>query len=233
MNLTKQKEIFLIVVFALLKRISPKLRKIVTSFEILAYDMGHVLSVKEEMAIDSKGDAIPWYTYPAIEYLSSFDFSNCDVFEYGSGNSSLYWASRARSICSVEDNQEWFEIIRKKKIFNQTILYRGEQFDYVKALCDQGKLFEIIIIDGNWRMQCVAEAIKYLKTGGFIILDNSDRILEKKCGKLLREQGFLQVDFSGFGPINDYSWTTSLFLRTPTLLQHNFSGPSPIGGLTN
>jgi len=185
------------------------------------------------MAVDAKGAEIPWYTYPAIEYLSNFDFKDCSVFEFGSGNSSLFWADRARSVCSVEDNQEWFEVVSKRQKENQIVIHRADEVGYVKSLPEQGKLFEIIVIDGNWRNECVVEAINCLKDGGMIVLDNSDRIIEKECGRLLREHGFIQMDFSGFGPINGYCWTTSVFMKAPTLLQRNFSGPTPIGGLDN
>ena len=50
---------------------------------------------------------------------------------------------------------------------------------------------------------------------------------------VLREKGFIQIDFNGFGPINGYCWSTSVFMKTPCLLQRNFAGPSPIGGLNN
>ncbi len=39
--------------------------------------------------IDNEIITIPWYTYPAIEYLLSIDLSEMDVFEYGCGNSRL------------------------------------------------------------------------------------------------------------------------------------------------
>lgn len=203
------------------------------NFCLLAFGFGQWRSVKERMAVDANGIATPWYTYPAIEYLSSFDFKDCDVFEFGSGNSSLFWASRSRSVCSVEDNQEWFEVVSKKQRENQKIIHRADQTGYVNSLSEQNKLFEIIVIDGNWRKLCVSEAIKCLKEGGMIVLDNSDRMIEKECGLLLREQGFIQMDFSGFGPINGYCWSTSVFMKTSTLLQRNFVGPHPIGGLKN
>ncbi len=202
-------------------------------FSLLAFGLGQWRSVKERMAVNASGAPIPWYTYPAIEYLSSFDFKSCDVFEFGSGNLSLYWAGRARSVCSVEDNQEWFEVVSKTKRGNKIILHRADGVGYVKSLPDQGKFFEIIVVDGNWRYECAVEAINCLKDGGMIVLDNSDRKIEKECGKLLREQGFLQIDFSGFGPINNYTWSTSIFIKTPILLQKNFAGPNPIGCLGN
>jgi len=220
-------------VFRVLRKIFPGLAIMMHNFNILAIGLGQWKSVKERMAIDAKGNAIPWYTYPAIEYLSSFDFKDCEVFEYGSGNSSLFWARRARSVCSVEDNQEWFEVVCKRKCENQKVIHRSDATGYIMALSEQGKSFEIIVIDGNWREKCVVEAISYLKDGGMIVLDNSDRLIEKECCGLLRKKGFIQIDFSGFGPINSYCWSTSVFMKTPALLQHNFSGPTPIGGLNN
>ena len=216
-----------------MRKIFPGLSIMKHNFSLLAFDLGQWRSVKEGMAVDAKGGAIPWYTYPAIEYLSSFDFKDCEVFEYGSGNSSLFWASRALSVCSVEDNHKWFEIVSKRQRKNQKIIHHADETGYVKSLFEQGKLFEIIVIDGNWRKKCVIEAISCLKDGGMIVLDNSDRMIEKECGKLLREQGFLQMDFSGFGPINSYCWSTSVFMKTSSLLQRNYVGPTPIGGLDN
>ena len=133
----------------------------------------------------------------------------------------------------MEDNQEWFEVVSKTKRNNQVILHRDDEASYVNSILEQGKLFEIIVVDGNWRYECVVEAIKSLKDGGMIVLDNSDRKIEKECAKIIRAQGFIQIDFSGFGPINNYSWTTSVFINTPTLLQQDFAGPTPIGGLND
>ncbi len=43
-----------------------------------------------------------------------------------------------------------------------------------------------------------------------IILDNSDWY--KNTAKLLRDKlDLIEVDFHGFGPINNYTWTTSIF----------------------
>lgn len=203
-----------------------------SNFSLLAFAQGQWRSVRERMAVDAKGAPIPWYTYPAIEYLASFDFTDCEVFEYGSGNSSLYWAGRARRVVSVEDDQAWFEAVSRKLLPNQVLLHRADAAGYVGALSEQGRLFDVIVIDGNWRERCVEDASGYLRPGGIIVLDNSDRMIELECGKVLRAQGFIQVDFSGFTPINRYCSTTSMFLKTPDL-QQNFRGPSPIGGLKN
>lgn len=223
------KEIFV----RLVERLLPSVAVMKRNFCTLGFQYGQWRSVRERMAVDANGTPIPWYTYPAIEYLTSFDFRDCDVFEFGSGNSSLFWATRARSVVSVEDNQAWFEVVNHRKQQNQLVIHCADETGYVKALPEQGKLFEIVVIDGNWRKSCTVEAINCLKDDGMIVLDNSDRILEKECGSLLREKGFIQMDFSGFGPINGYCWSTSVFMKNSKLLQRNFAGPTPIGGLKN
>ena len=53
-------------------------------------------SVKQQRPVDRKKNPLPWYTYPAISYLSAKDVSALSVFEFGSGGSTLWWAARAR-----------------------------------------------------------------------------------------------------------------------------------------
>ncbi len=47
------------------------------------------------------------------------------------------------------------------------------------------------------------------KDGALVILDNADWY--KNTAKLLRDIGFIEVDFHGFSHINGYTFTTSLF----------------------
>ena len=37
-------------------------------------------SINEKVCLDRDNNPIPWYTYPAIEYLSQFDYSNKEIF---------------------------------------------------------------------------------------------------------------------------------------------------------
>jgi hypothetical protein len=44
-------------------------------------------------------------------------------------------------------------------------------------------------------------------------------------------KGYIEIDFHGFGPINDYTWTTSLFLDREIALEPKSIQPTiPIGG---
>ncbi len=53
--------------------------------------------------------ATPWFTYATIDWLSANLRPNFNVFEYGCGGSTLYFAKRARKVMSVELNgTDWW-----------------------------------------------------------------------------------------------------------------------------
>ena len=66
-------------------------------------------TIDEKVCVDRDGNPLPWYTYPAIEYLSQFDYGEKTIFEFGCGYSSLFWAERAAKVISIEDNPEWLK----------------------------------------------------------------------------------------------------------------------------
>jgi hypothetical protein len=78
---------------------------------VLWRDYAHVQSVKSQRAVDADGNPLPWYTYPAIEYLRQLDFSDKTVFEYGSGMSTVFWAGKAKHVVSVEDDEQWCDVV--------------------------------------------------------------------------------------------------------------------------
>jgi len=190
-------------------------------FQILAKDYGQYQSMRKSECVDASGNQpIPWYTYPAIEYLRQFDFHECTVFEYGSGNSSLFWADRALSILSAEDNEEWYNKVKGEVRPNQNIVYRPLKKAYVNAIDESEEKFDIVVVDGNHRPECARQLLGAIKDDGIVILDNSDWF--KKTAKYIRESlDFIQVDFHGFGPINSYTWTTSVFISRKAQLRPN------------
>jgi hypothetical protein len=93
----------------------------VVMLSILDEDMGHHRSRRTGAPVTRTGEPVPWYTYPAIEYLQQLDFRDRRVFEWGSGNSSLFWARVAGRVTSVEDDTDWFERVNIAKRPNQTL----------------------------------------------------------------------------------------------------------------
>jgi hypothetical protein len=71
----------------------------------------------------------------------------------------------------------------------------------------------VIVIDGlvagRTRLKCARAAVPMLRPGGMIVLDNSDWLPESS--RFLRESDLIEVDMTGFAPINDYTCTTSFY----------------------
>lgn len=116
------------IIFKILGRIIPRnIRTQLKNFKILAMEFGQWRSIKERSCIDKEGNFIPWCTYSAIEFLKQFDFSNKNVFEWGSGNSSFFWAIKAKEVISIEDDKKWFDLINQNKLDNQKVILHNKK----------------------------------------------------------------------------------------------------------
>lgn len=192
-----------------------KIRKQLINFKILAFDYGQYKTIKDWDCVDNNNNKIPWYTYPSIEYFNNIDFSGKSIFEYGSGNSSIYWSNKAKKVTSIEGNKEWYEKVKKSINKNQELLLKNATAEYENSISFLNEKFDVIIIDGIRRVECSQIIEKFLRVdapeGYMIILDNSDWY--KETSKYFRDKlNLIEVDFHGFGPINNYTWTTSVFL---------------------
>ena len=200
-------------------------------------DFAIARTIDEKVCIDRDGNPIPWYTYPAIEYLSQFDYSDKKIFEFGCGNSSLFWAKNAKSVLSVEDNPTWFEKWQAEfKEKNLEIIWRDEGPIYENAIAETGEKFDVIVIDGKRREKCAETAVRFLNKGGIIVLDDSDRVNTCKeyqsAIAVLKNANLLQVDFYGFCPMNNYTKTTSIFFSRDFNFETKFE-VQPVNGLGN
>lgn len=113
------------------------------------------------------GVVYPWYTWTFLDVLATWDVSSWDVFEYGAGYSTSWWRCKAKSITSVDGNLVWASRFRAH--------YETDKEKYIHFPLETGRLYDCIIIDGepvSWRDECTAIALKALKPGGKIIIDN-------------------------------------------------------------
>jgi hypothetical protein len=194
------------------------LKKQLVNFRILAESYGQYKTIRQMECLGSDGSKIPWYTYPAIEYLNGIDFSEKIIFEYGSGNSSAYWAKKARSIFSVEHDKEWYSKIKNELADNQVVTLCETEEMYLNSIQNFPNKVDVIIIDGKHREKCAKQVREHLSETGIVILDNADWY--KATSKYFREElDLIEVDFHGFGPINSYTWTTSIFFTRSARLK--------------
>ena len=189
-----------------------KIRSTLQLLNGILFQYGWLRSLRQGKAFDKSGNPIPWFTYPAIDFIKQFDFTDKKVFEWGAGQSTLFWCTRAQRVVSIESNPEWHAYLEPMLPANcELILCAPENETYVQQIERYPDGFDVIVVDGTWpgRLPGSRLAPSYLKRGGMIILDNSDQCLES--GKALRESGLTQIDFTGFVPGNGYAQTTSVF----------------------
>jgi len=199
---------------------------------ILALRYGHLRTIARNECVDAEGHPIPWYTYPALEFIRQLDFRRCSVFEYGSGNSTLFWSGLAARVVSVEHERSWFDRMRTVAPANCEMVFADDPDAYINGARTHGGNFDVIVIDGQSRLRCAAVAVEALRRGGVIVLDNSDWF--PRTAAALREHDLIEVDMSGFGPINDYTSTTSLFFHRAFAIPPRYGRQplSPVGGVT-
>lgn len=170
---------------------------------------------KTKKCIDGEGNPIPWYTYSSIFFLESRLYSSFNVFEFGCGYSTLWWANRVNHVTSVEHDLNWYNEVKTKMPSNATVMHKPkgqEYFDYIDSL---GVKFDIIVIDGyaSDRYKSTQPSLRNILKGGIVILDNSDADYAKSNYDGLLDAGFKAIDFTGLGPINNCFWCTSIFYQ--------------------
>ena len=178
-------------------------------FDKLRNNFGFLESAKNEMPVNGDGETMPMYTYPCYEYLNSMDWEGADVFEYGTGFSTIWWKNHGANIYGVEHNKNWYEKINGKELGYITL--ENSIHNYPHSINIFDKQFDVIVIDGLVRYQCVPPALKNLKSGGIIIFDNSDWHSNTK--ELLDTKDLIPIHFHGFKPTHVDSQTTSVYMH--------------------
>lgn len=211
----------------ILKKIFPRFLIILLyqleNFIILSIKYGQFKSIINKAAIDRFGNPIPWYCYPAIEFLDQFDFSKTKILEFGSGNSTIWWAKKCKEITSIEHDEKYFKYIGDKNIKNLNLRLFKEKINYInqKELTNSS----IIIIDGNFREETMLNVIKnsskIKKNNIMVIIDNahwySDIIKEMQ-----KKFNYMQIDFFGFCPsVNFTNGTTILINKSKKFFNRN------------
>jgi len=192
-------------------------KKLVRAYNLSKYleKTGWFRSCEEKLPVDQNGKCIPWYTYPALSFLMGRLHPEMTVFEYGSGNSTLWWSRHVSSVISCEHDLKWFNLLKEKVPSNVEYLHCKLEYggEYCKIIQRYKNRFGCIIIDGRDRVNCARNSLAALKADGVILWDNSNRKKYQEGFSFLAESGFRRLDFWGIGPIDFCEWCTSIFYR--------------------
>ena len=128
--------------------------------------IGWFTAFDTKQAVDADGQPLPWVTYSFIDFIKTRLHKELSIFEYGSGNSTLFYAKHVKKVVSVEHDEAWFNKIVKAKATNAEMIFttlekNGEYSQKAKLL---GEKFDMIIVDGRDRVNCCKHSVDALST---------------------------------------------------------------------
>lgn len=118
----------------------------------------------------------PWISYQAQTKIAAFLASRpAHVLEFGSGQSTRWFAARSERLFSLEADPDWFRGVEAQLAKFEHVDYRlvSERDDFANPAVEGS--FDLVMIDGPARDACAKFAIDHLARGGMIYLDNSDK----------------------------------------------------------
>lgn len=221
MKLKKTSKLFLRTIFnhkRFLFAISDEIEAGLLNFKYNGYlkEIGFLNSLLQKKPLGPQNEPYPWVTYPFIHFIEPRLKKDFTLFEYGSGNSTLYYASKVKKVVSVEHDRTWYEKIKKELSHpNVSLLFQELENNaaYCRMSITTGEKYDLIIVDGRDRVNCIKHSIEVLNSRGVIILDNSYREKYSEGIEYLKENKFKRIDFWGMCPGNRYLNATSVFYR--------------------
>lgn len=195
-----------------------------------AITSGHFRSAISGKPVDYAGRPVPWYTLPAIDFLSMVDFGEASVLEFGGGHSTLWWGERAQRVLTLETDPQWHAYLeeRTESMPNVECVLVSDDDAYVAY--PRGDTFDVVVIDGDVRARCAETAVEVVRDDGIVIVDDSEGYWGRPgtypIVDHLQSHGFARVDFYGYPPGVRRPHSTSLFFRNGARAFRGLSAPT-------
>lgn len=154
----------------------------------------------EWQKLSPSGLVFPWLTHPFLDLVETWDLSDKTMLEFGAGRGSAYWWSKCKWVDSIESNAEWAmkacddignNLLHDKGRMHYVNVSDGideEMPLYFEAIPKETK-YDIILIDGIYRYECLEWALSHFKgRGGILIFDNWDQdfvFISERAEKLM------------------------------------------------
>lgn len=178
-------------------------------------------SYAENRPVDAAGAPLPWFNYALIHLLDERLAPAHRVFEYGSGYSTLWFASRTARVESVEHDAAWRQILEPSLPPNARVRACEPGIHYQQAAersANEDGAFDLILVDGLDRELCLPHAARALTSGGVIVLDDSHRTAYRPAIDELTTLGFRELRWFGVKPNSLIEAQTLLLYRDHNVL---------------
>lgn len=182
---------------------------------------GSWLLKDEDYFWDEEKNVNPWMAKSLTDLLKKRLNKNMVVFEWGTGNSTLFWGQYVNKVYSIEYDKNWYKKIIKMIPQNVNITYCVLDYngDYCRTILKYKQEFDVIVIDGRDRVRCARNAVEKLKDDGVIIWDDTDVEQYKEGIGYLKDRGFKQLELSSLTyKLIGWKQFSSVFYRENNIL---------------
>jgi hypothetical protein len=187
-------------------------------------------------AVDMAALDLAWWSYASISEVERFLASRpaARVFEFGAGASTAWLARRAASVQSVEHDAEFIDVARRitapfdnvrltlvapqepetpgrPEVASARKGWQGLEFaEYATSIERAGGQFDLIVIDGRARVECLRRSLPHLNEDGMILFDDVGR---RRYASALSMPGLEAQVFRGRTPAMPIPTATALMRR--------------------
>lgn len=132
-----------------------------------------------ELSMGNWPPNLPWLNIGFVTKFSLWNTLDWTMFEWGAGGSTIWFAERVKKLISIEHDPAWFDsvkiVLEHKNLTNVDLfLIPIDSPEYWNSILTYDE-FDCILVDGRNRVKCGRNAIKRLKIGGVLILDDAER----------------------------------------------------------
>ncbi len=173
--------------------------------------------------------AVPWISWPCIDFLRERFPEGSRVFEWGGGGSTVFFLRLGGRVTTVESSAYWRDQI--STILRDRAPGAGDRLElryvpaeeggdeaiqaYVESVRD-GAPWDLILVDGLQtdrvsRVPCVHEAKALVRPGGLVVVDDAWRVEYQDVPSIL--EGFERWEFWGLGPGRQGVTKTDVYRR--------------------
>lgn len=140
---------------------------------------------------------LPLLTWPLLDFLKTIDLSKNELFELGSGNSTIWLSKIFNKVKSFETNKDWYEILKPKLNSNVTLNFTTLEKIYECSFKFKKEDWLLIDFAGK-RSKFIKKLIELSDNclPAQVILDNSEWY--RNGAELLIKRGYFEIPFFGF-----------------------------------
>ena len=142
---------------------------------------------------------------PKLPYMQQNEIAACvslmtnaEVFEYGSGGSTIFYGARANTYYSLETDPTYYEVVKASlttALDHVKICLETAPQKYLEKISELGQKFDVVLVDNDKvpRVDCALKAFDYLEDNGVLLVHDALEGVERTWGP----DGRLYIDFNG------------------------------------